>query len=230
MNKSIAALGIALLGGLASQPVLADVGVGLRAGTFGFAPEFDIGLTKTLNLRLAYNTFSYDREFEDTDVTYDGELKIGAASAIFDWHAFDGGFRFSVGAVQKGPKVDVTGKPNANGKFEFDGVTYNASQIGSATGTIKMGDSVAPYVGIGWGNTVDEEDRVTFLFDLGAIYTGSPKVDLNFTCNATLLPGSSDADCSEFTRSVNAEKAELEEDAADYEWYPVISLGIAVRF
>jgi hypothetical protein len=226
MNKSLAALGLALLGGLASQPVLAaDMAVGVRAGTFGFAPEFDVGLTKTLNVRLAYNTFSYKRTIEDTDVTYDGKLKIGAASVIADWHVFNGGFRLSLGAVQKGPKVDVVGKPNANAKYELNGTFYNASDIGSLNGTIKMGDSVAPYVGIGWGNTVDEEDRVTFLFDLGAIHTGSAKADLTVTCNAP-----SPTLCNQIRNDVNAEKTKLENDVANYDWWPVISLGIAVRF
>jgi hypothetical protein len=224
------ALGVALLGSVISQSALAGAAVGIRAGTFGFGPEVDVGLTETLNVRVGYNTLSYNRTIEDTDITYDGKLKIGAASAIFDWHAFHGGFRFSLGAVQKGPKVDVVGKPNANGTFEIDGVQYTAAQIGSATGTIKMGDSVAPYIGIGWGNTVDKEDRVTFLFDLGAIHTGSPKVDLNFTCNASLASASGDPTCSQFNSRIAAEKADLEDKASDYEWYPVISFGIAVRF
>lgn len=229
MNKSIALLCAALVGSVLSTSAMADVAVGVRAGTFGIGAEFDVGLTESITLRLGYNTFSYDDTVDDTDVTYDGTLKIGAASAIFDWHVFNGGFRLSAGAVQKGPKIDVAGKPNANSTFVIDGVSYNASQIGNATGTIKMGDSVAPYIGIGWGNTVDEEDRVTFLFDVGAIHTGSPKVDLNFTCNAT-LSSSGDPTCSQFNQRIAAEKADLEDSAKDYEWYPVITLGLAVRF
>ena len=204
--------------------------MGVRAGTFGVGADVDFGLTDTLNLRLGYNNITYNRSFDDTDVTYDGKLKISAASAILDWYAFKGGFHFSLGAVEKGPKIDVVGKPKANGTYVFDGVTYTAAQIGTATGTIKTGDSIAPYVGIGWGNTVDKADRVTFLADLGVIYTGSPKVDLNFTCNATLAAQSNDPTCSQFNSRVAAEKADLENKAKDYQWYPVISLGIAVRF
>ncbi len=230
MNKSTAVMGIALLGGLMSQSALADVALGVRAGTFGYGADFDIGLTKTLNLRLGYNTFSYDQTLEDTDVTYDGTLKIGAASAIFDWHVFNGGFRLSAGAVQKGPTIDVVGKPNIAGSFEIDGITYTAAQIGNATGKVTIGKSTAPYVGIGWGNTVDEEDRVTFLLDIGAVKTGSPTVDLNFTCNTVISSASDDPTCSQFNSRIAAEKANLEEDAKDYEWYPVVSLGFAVRF
>ena len=228
--KRVAVLSAAVLGATLSSAALADVGVGLRAGTFGIGAEFDAGLTETLNLRVGYNTFSYSDTYNDTEITYDGKLKIGAASALLDWHVFHGGFRLSFGAVQKGPKIDLVAKPNANSTFEIDGVTYTASQIGNATGTIKVGDSVAPYLGIGWGNTVDKEDRVTFLFDLGVIKTGSPKINLNFTCNATISGTSGDPTCAQFNARIAEEKAKLEDTAKDYEWYPVVALGFAVRF
>ncbi|MGC3980715.1 MAG: hypothetical protein QM808_05595 [Steroidobacteraceae bacterium] len=230
MRKSTAVLATAIAGALLSSSAMADVALGVRAGTFGYGADFDIGLTKSITLRLGYNTFDYSRTLEDTDVTYNGKLKISAASALFDWHVFNGGFRLTAGAVEKGPKIDVVGKPNANNQFVIDGVTYSAAQIGNATGTVKMGDSVAPYLGIGWGNTVDEEDRVTFLLDIGAIHTGAPKAELNFTCNAAVIPPSSSANCATFNTRIANEKADLEEEAKDFEWYPVVSLGFAVRF
>lgn len=229
MNKKILVCGILAASSLAAGAASAAVGVGVRAGTFGFGGEVDIGLLEKLNLRLGYNTFSRDETVDDTDITYDGELKISSPSAIFDWHAFGGGFRFSFGAVGKGPKIDVDGTPAPGSTVEINGQTYNAAQVGSLKGSVKIGDSVAPYVGIGWGNTVDKEDRVTFLFDLGAIHTGTPDVTLDVVCTpafATLSPSG----CNTLRQNVAAEKADLEDEMDGYEWWPVISLGIAVRF
>lgn len=226
MKNPTLLLSTALLGSLLSTSALADVAVGVRAGTFGFGADSNIGMTESLNLRLGYNTFSYDQELEDTDVTYDGKLKIGAASAIIDWHVFKGGFRLSAGAVQKGPKIDVTAVPSATSTYEINGRVYTASQIGSLKGTVKIGDSTAPYVGIGWGNTVDEEDRFTLLLDIGAINTGAAEAELNVVCGATVPT----VTCNQIRSDVNAERAELEAEAADYEWYPVVSLGFAIRF
>jgi hypothetical protein len=225
MNK---ALWVATLvvGGMASNAAMADVAVGVRAGTFGVGADFDIGLTDTVNLRLGYNTFSYDQTVEDTDVTYDGTLKIGAASAIIDWHVLGGGFRVSAGAVQKGPKIDVTGVPSGNNTYEINGRIYTATQIGSLQGTVEIGDSVAPYLGIGWGNTVDQDGRFTFLLDLGVIKTGTASASLDVLCGATVPT----ATCTQIRNDVNAEKAELEDALDDYPWYPVVSLGFAVRF
>ncbi len=224
MNRMHSTLSLILLGALGCASQAHAAAVAVRAGSFGYGADIDVGLTETLNLRLGYNTFSLNRTLNDTDVTYQGKIKISAASGILDWHVFHGGFRMSLGAVQNGPKVNATGVPNSNQTYVINGNTYTADQIGSATGSIKMGDSVSPYVGIGWGNTVDEAERVTFLLDLGVIKTGAPKITLDFTCNPGL------GDCSQFTDDIAAEKADLEDELSQYEWYPVISLGVAIRF
>lgn len=204
----------------------ADVGVGLRAGTMGFGADFDIGLTEKLNLRLGYNFLNYDYEVEDTDVTYDGELEINSFSALLDWHAFGGGFRFSLGAVSSGPSIEVDGTPAAGTTVEIGDTTYTAAQVGSLTGEVEFGSSVAPYVGIGFGNVVGKNHRVTFLFDLGVVYTGKPDVSLTARCGTAL----SATQCAQLQQDVREEVAELETDSNDFELYPVINLGIGIRF
>lgn len=210
---------------LISAMAHAEVGASLRGGTLGLGLEFNVGLTETLNLRLGYSTYDYDDTIEETEVTYDGEIKLRNPSALLDWHAFSGGFRFSFGAVATDTKIEATGRPTG-GTYELDGQVFTASQVGSLRGTVEMGNSVSPYVGLGWGNTVDAAGRVTFLFDIGAVYMGTPEVDLVATCGA----GVSTANCNRLQAAVQQEEDELAEDATLYEWYPVISLGIAVRF
>ena len=220
-----------LCGFISSQAMAAHgFALAVRGGTFGYGADFDFGLTPSINMRLGYNTFNLSRTINDTDVTYDGTLKIGAASAIVDWHVFNGGFRLSLGAVQKGPTVDAVGIPSGGTTYTIGNTSYTASQIGKLTGTIKMGNSTSPYVGIGWGNTVDTEDRVTFLLDLGAIKTGAATASVVATCGPTLLPVACDALQASLVPDINKEVTDLEDQAKKYEWYPVISLGVAVRF
>ena len=221
LMRVLCAVGLLSYGAMAS----ADVGVSLKAGTLGAGLDFNIGLTDTLNLRLGYATYDHDDTIEDTDVVYDAELKLRNATALLDWHAFDGGFRFSFGAVGAGTEIDVVGTPSS-GTYEIGDRIFTAAEVGSLTGKVEMGNSVAPYVGIGWGNTVDQGGRVTFLFDLGAVYTGSPEVNLTARCGAAVPT----ARCAQLQQEVDREEAEISEDATIYEWYPVISLGLAIRF
>ena len=219
--RVLMAVGLFAYGAMAS----ADVGVSLRAGTLGAGAELNVGLTEKLNLRLGYSMFDHDDTIEDTDVVYDAELKLRNASALFDYHVFGGGFRLSFGAVGAGTEIDVEAKPS--GTYEIGDEVFTASQVGRLFGNVKMGNDVAPYIGIGWGNTVDRQGRITILFDLGAVYTGSPEVNLTAVCAQTTQ---GQLACPQLQQEVEREEDEFADEATAYEWWPVVSLGLAIRF
>jgi len=202
----------------------ADVGVSLRAGTLGAGADLNVGLSEKLNLRLGYSMYDYDAKIEDTDVVYDGELKLRNASLLLDWHVFGGGFRLSLGAVGANTEIDVVGRPTG-GSYEIGDATFTAAEVGHVDGKMKMGNSVAPYLGFGWGNTVDKGGRITFLFDIGAIYTGAPELDLNVRCGVA-----TQSRCALLQQEAQREEDEMSEEATEYELYPVIGLGLAIRF
>jgi hypothetical protein len=210
-----------------SSTAAADVAAALRAGTLGVGLDLNFGLSERLNARVGYSGFSYDDEVEDSDVLYDGEIKLSNAQALLDWHVFGGGFRLSFGAVGLGTKADVVGEP-LGGTYEIGDDVFTAAQVGSLRGNVEYSNSVAPYVGFGWGNTVDKADRITFLFDIGAIYGGSPEVTLSAECGPAAPVGG--ATCNRLQTAVAQEESELEEEGAVAEWWPVVTLGIAVRF
>ena len=54
----------------------------------------------------------------------------------------------------------------------------------------------------------------------------SPEVNLVATCGAA-VPA---ATCTRLQNEVQQEEAELAADATDYEWYPVVGVGVAIRF
>jgi hypothetical protein len=210
---------------LSTPATPAEMGMGVRGGTMGFGLDFDVGLTEKLNLRLGYNFFDYDDTLEDTDVSYDSTIKISSFSALLDWHVA-GGFRLSAGAVGSGPKLEVVGTPSGNNTYEIGNGTYTAAQVGSLQGEVKIGNSVAPYIGLGWGNVISEKHRVTFLFDLGAVYGGEPDVSLTARCGTGISP----TICNQLQTDVQRETQELKDDVSTVEWYPVIQLGIGIRF
>lgn len=213
---------------LAAQSASAAVGVGLRGGTLGYGLDFDVGMTEKLTLRLAYNHLNYSRTINDTNVRYDGTLKIDSFSGFLDWHVFGGGFRLSLGAVGAGPKIEVDGTPAPGQSVDINGTSYDRSELGSLRGTLKIGNTVAPYIGLGYGNIVSEKHRVTFLFDLGAIYGGRPNVNLTATCGPAISGNA--AACAQLQRDVQAEIDKLKTNASGIEWYPVINIGLGIRF
>jgi hypothetical protein len=210
----------------ASLPAHAEMGIGLRAGTFGFGVDFDLSLVEKLNLRIGYNGLSYGKDISDTDVNYEGDLKIGSVSGLLDWHVMDGSFRLSAGVVGSGPKIEVVGTPSGTNTYQIGNGTYTAAQVGSLRGEIEFGNSAAPYIGVGWGNVLSANRRFSLLVDVGVIYGGEPDVTLTAQCG-TALPAIT---CSQLQADVQREIQELKDETNDVKWYPVISLGLGIRF
>ena len=205
----------------------ADFAVALRGGTPGIGLDLDLGLAPSLGVRVGFAGFNINHSLSTSDVDYDGRLKLRTVTGLLDWYVFEGGFHLTAGVAGNGTKLDVVGQPS-QGSYTINGTTYSSSQLGSLSGQLKFGNSVSPYVGLGWGNPASENGRVHFLFDVGAIYGGTPTVSLSAHCGPAAPPGS--ALCNEIQSNVATEEQRLVSKADILRWYPVVSLGIAVRF
>jgi hypothetical protein len=96
--------------------------------------------------------------------------------------------------------------------------------VGDARGRADFG-SLAPYVGLGYGRALSADGHFSFLFDLGVAFPGSPDVTLDVTCNApnaTL--------CAQLASDAAAEERELQDDADDYKYWPVLAIGVSYKF
>jgi len=182
-------------------------GLGLRAGTTGLGADLGWGVMPTLGARVGLSGMKFNTEVDSNDVRYDAKAKIGNLSALLDWSPL-GPFRISAGLVATSNKLDVTGQ----------------EQFGTLTGTVKPGRSVAPYLGIGYGNVWTK--GVNFYFDLGIMFQGSPKADLSLTCGASV----SVPDCTQAQNEVAAEERRLEDELKNFKYYPVLNLGITIGF
>jgi outer membrane protein assembly factor BamA len=228
LKTALAMTGLSIASVFSSTLAQAETGVGIRAGLMGFGADFNFGLGKKLNARLGYNFLSSSNSLDDTGVHYETKLKIDSFSGMLDWHAFDGGFRLTAGAASSGPSLDARGAPTS-GSYAIGNGTYSASQIGSVRGEFKIGKSLSPYVGLGYGRIVGGKHRVTFLFDLGAYYVGDLDVSLSATCGTpTSTPTA--AFCTTLQNDVQNEIREIKAETGNTSWYPLISFGIGVRF
>jgi hypothetical protein len=219
-------LAISLLSVIACTDAFAGPAVGVTVGTTGLGANVNVPLLPILGVRIGYSGFVYHHDINQTDVDYAGRLRFAEASGLLDWYVLAGGFRLTAGVYGGNSRVDVTGRPH-DGTYTINGTTYNASQVGTVSGRLKFGDSVKPYVGLGWGNPF-RGGPLTFTFDLGAIYGGTPTVDLSAQCGPAAPPGS--AACTQVQNSLASERAQLASDVTVAKWYPVVNLGVAFRF
>lgn len=228
MYKKLFVIGGAVLCLSATSAMARDsFGVGVVAGTLGAGVTVTTPINDVLNVRVLATGASFSAEFEGdsdsgaADLTFEGDLTLLNIGALLDYHPFANGLRVSVGLIA------------SRNRIEGRGTCESASgcELGNRQGVVSQGDSVyaeidysgvAPYVGIGWGNAVDEAGRWSLSLDLGVMYTGEPEI--NVVCNVS---GSAAGQCQ---KAAAQEEAELEDELGGYEWFPVLMVGAAYRF
>jgi len=196
------------------------VALALKGGTLGAGLEATVGIIDNLNARLGFNYFSYDDDFSESGVEYEADLDLRSLSLLLDWHPLKNGFRLSAGALYNGNEASATGKATS-GSFSINDVSYTAAQVGTLRGEIDF-NSIAPYVGIGYGNAVNKDSRWNFVFDLGVIYQGEPDV--------TLTADGTSSGTAAFISNLEQERQQLESEIEDFQFYPVIMIGVSYRF
>ena len=90
---------------------------------------------------------------------------------------------------------------------------------------MKPGNSVAPYLGIGYGNVWTK--GVNFYFDLGVMFQGSPKASLTANCGPSIA---GTATCTALQNDVAAEQQRLEDKLKKFKYFPVANIGITIGF
>ena len=207
------------LSALTSTYASAGTAVGVGGSTLGYQVAVSQSVSENVNLKLTYQTASQSFDGETDGVNYDYDFDFESMGILIDWHVFGGGFRLTAGGLINDNEIhaqsDVSGLT-----LEVGDTVFTSAEVGRLEGDISF-DSFAPYLGLGWGRSI--ADGFSFVFDLGVVFQGEPTVSLesvggSLSSNPLLLD------------EVEREEQELQEDANDFDVYPVISLGLFYNF
>jgi hypothetical protein len=192
--------------------------IGVSGGTLGISPEVGYRFGEHLGVRANGGFFNYDRNENIDDIDYDGTLKLNSVGVLADWFPFGGSFRISAGARSSSNKIDLTATPTV--AVEIGDQFYDPDEIGTLSGGVSF-KKLAPTASLGWGGKFKSGFAVGF--ELGVVMQGSPKFDLAAS-GGTL---SSDPT---FLAELEDERAQAEEDAEDFKFWPVLQLHFLYRF
>lgn len=201
-------------------PAQANFSAGIRAGSLGLGLEAAKLITPNIAIRGGAYRFSRSFSRTESDVQFDVDLAFKAFSGIVDLYpAARGSFHLSGGLISTPVKIDGTGKPTG-ASYTFNDVDYPTAQVGTVTGTARWPKTL-PYVGLGWGTPASSSGGLSFLFDLG-VGIGKPTIALSASA---ATPGSA------LAADVEAERVKIADKVNKYlKVYPVVSLGLAIRF
>lgn len=214
-------------------------GVALKASTMGLGADVAVRLHRRVNARLAFNRFSYSRDFvdEDSGITYQGTLSLQSVSAYLDLFPFGGGFHISPGlTLTNGNEVRLAATVPAGDTISIDDVDYlsTAANPIRTSGVVSVA-STRPAIVIGWGNLVPRTRRFSVPFEIGVVFQGTPAGRLSYTGTACAPNGQNCRDMatdSVIQGHIRNEEAQLNDDLglSALRFYPVLSIGVGLRF
>ncbi len=221
---------------LAVLPMLAqagDIGLSAKGSTLGTGLEIDYAFTEKVSFRLQNNGYLIEDEFEESDIDYDGEIKLSTLGLLVDWHVFSGSFRLSAGFYAN--KNHLKGLGEGSGFYEIGDREYASDPNDPIQAGLKvnLGSSTAPFLGFGWGNSPKNKGGFMASFDLGVLFTGAPDVSFDVSGTAVDLGSGFTVDMAtdpSVQGEVDKEVALLKDDLSDFELYPVIMFGLGYRF
>lgn len=222
---------------------------GMRLESFGYQgrrversgllrTEFEASLRSR---SLLLDWYPFDGHFRATTGVYvhDGELR--AVAYYDDWHfgggtvdagELDGWVRELGGRLREAGFEDYVRELDAfaarDGSIRIEGRTLPLSELAIATAYLRF-PPYAPYLGIGWAN-VDDPDQRGFFYsiDLGLMDLGRPSVE--YTLDGVLIEALRPYYGSELEALIAKEEEETERKLSRYRYYPVVSLGVGYRF
>ncbi len=189
--------------------------IAIKASSLGFGVEVVKSFNKNLNLRLggSYYKQKYSLTFVDgfsaEGLNY---TTVGSISLIADWH-FLSWLHLSGGVLYNMTELEIESRTTE--PQQFGDINVEPETIGSVYYRLNPNE-ICPYLGLGFGRTISKSKVVSFNFDLGVVYQGSPKVTLEAT--GMVAP------------TANEEQRKLLEDnVKDYKFFPFINFQLSFR-
>ncbi len=215
---------------LNSEPKKWAVGVHTQLSTTGFI-GVDAGykFSPNLHARLGLNTVGFSLDYASQGINYKANLSPTNVHLLGDFFPFGGGLRLTGGLVLQSNQFNATGTPSssiANGitQVNIGGADYNISDVGTVSSEGSFSNSVAPYLGIGFGTPLSP--GLGFNFDAGVIFAGSPRVRLRAN-----IPSSVREDTqTDIRNSLAEQERRTNNDISSFSVYPVVSIGISYAF
>lgn len=194
------------------------IGAAVTVGLSGLGLDAGVNVTDFLGVRGTFATYSLSHSGNySTSVEWNAQARLRQAGVLLDVYPFGGGaFRVSAGAIDDLNNLTASAQPSASGTYTFNGVSYPASSIASATANVQW-NKVVPYLGLGSGNIAGSRG-FHFTTDLGVIFSGSPTSAINVACAAGQV-------CSQLGPNVAVEQTKLQNDVHKLNLWPVLRLG-----
>ncbi|MEL7482378.1 MAG: hypothetical protein AAGJ29_12545 [Pseudomonadota bacterium] len=197
-----------------------NVALSFGGGTPGGVAEVKLRLNDYLKLRAGGNYLEFGFDITEDDIEYDGDVEFAGFTGAVDLHPFRNGFMLSGGVFAGNKAFDF--EATSDEAVTIGDVEFTPAEYGQILGEAGWRDA-APFVGLGFDNTFVGDRRWGFSALAGAAFFGAGDVEL-------MSVGGSLSDNPILVEQLAIEEANLEDEIDDFQVYPVVQLGVSVRF
>ncbi|WP_103933844.1 hypothetical protein [Bryocella elongata] len=217
-----------------SKP-FSTVAVGVKAGVTGVGFDIATPLARKFNLRAGGTFLGYTLNVKEDGIPVAAHLLLRTGTVGVDYFPFGGGFHISPSfTFYNGNHINGTATVPGGNVITLNGQDYTSDPTNPLHGDFSMvfGRRTAPGVTIGWGNMIPRSGRhFSVPFEMGFEYVGDPQVVINLSGNACQNGGCGPVNSDpSFQANEAKEQQLLNDDIKPLRFFPVISLGFAVRF
>jgi len=200
-----------------------------NASTLGLGGAVVAKISPNFNARVGLNAFGFNFTFEETRASYDADVNLFNVATTIDYYPFkNSGFYLSTGAVFNNNNVDgVATASDIVEDVDLGAIEVDVDELLSVDADVELGQSVAPYIGIGWGNPI--VGGLRFWGNLGVMFPGSPNVELSpdFQIDENLIP---DDIIQEIDEEIAEEEADIDDEISNFNIFPIVSIGLSYSF
>ncbi len=188
--------------------------IGIKLGTFGPGFELVKSINRSFCIRAGgnYINLKYKTTYGDLEVKGDSEFKLGAITLLGDWF-FAKQIHLTAGVYYNFSEEIIKGTPTKS--YTVGKLHITPDEIGNLEIVITP-NKICPYLGIGFGKPISDSKVVSFNFEIGAIYWGSPSTDM--TAIGMITP----------TASKEQEKI-VDTNMSDFNLYPIITFQLSFK-
>lgn len=213
MKTPLLSIMLAVISATAHAEGLALTG---KVGSLGLGLELTKSYSDVFTSRLGFNAFNFSTNTTQGTVNYDVKLKLQSLSALADWYPMQGGVRATGGLFYNNNKLSLNAIPTTPGVYSINGTPYALNSLQSEV----TFNTVAPYLGVGWGNPAAHGKGWGLTSDFGVLLQGTPKVGMSATG-----PGAAAAQ-----PAIDSERMRLQDSLRNFKLYPVATMGISYQW
>ncbi|WP_104547090.1 hypothetical protein [Chroococcidiopsis sp. TS-821] len=210
-------------------PARSGFALGGKVSSLGVGIEGVGAISPNFNGRLGFNYLGFSGGFTQNQIDYDGDVQLLNATGMLDWFpSSSSGFRVTGGLLYQNNRVDAIARPAE--VLEIGGFEFPLAAVGQLEGSLTFPNTIAPYIGIGYGNPVRRGSAFSFNIDLGVLFAGSPQADLQASGPVVDIITGIPVLNNLLEDAIAQEEQDIEDNLSWLGVYPVISIGVSYQF